>query len=124
LPPLASYNDRHTLAFQAEAGGHVVSATLAKRQRLEIEADKSSLPTHDVFPECKGTAYMQCSESGMHTLQSTFTSLSLICLQGYDKVQAHSSVTNACWDKTLSVLEKQPELAGLTQVTYVFSCAT
>ena len=91
-----------------------MSATLAKRQRLEDEEDKA--PTHDLFPECKGTAYMQCSQSGAHTLQSTYTPLSLVCLQGYARQQAHNSVSNACWDKTLSLLEKQPELAALPQV--------
>jgi len=89
---------------------------LAKRQRLEDETEEG--PTHDLFPECKGTAYMQCSRSGAHTLQSTFTTLSLVCLQGNAQEQAHRSVSNACWGNTLSLLEQQPELAALPQVQY------
>jgi len=92
-----------------------MSATLAKRQRLH-EANAQKTATTNAFPECKGTAYMQCSRTGVHTLQSTSTLLSMVRLQGLERDCAHKSISTTCWETTGSMLEKQPELAQLPQV--------
>jgi hypothetical protein len=101
-------------SLQAEAGGEQLAIDLAKRQRLDDEAMQAD--TVEQFPEFKETAYMHCSRTGAHNLQTTSIPLSLVGLHGFSRELAHRSISDKCWENTASLLQKQPELSKLPQV--------
>ena len=104
--------------MQAEAGSNHVASLLTKRQRLNEDSEADNRHT-----ETKDTAWMKCSRTSVHTLQSTSVPVSLVCLQGVDHREAPWVSTN-CWEKTVQLLVVQPELKELPQVNTLlaFTC--
>jgi hypothetical protein len=63
-------------------------------------------------------AWMKCSRSGLHALQS----ISLSGLQGVTRDKLSVPVSSTCWEDTQSLLNKQPKLSALPMVSGFFFC--
>jgi len=71
---------------------------------------------HTWYADKYGTAWMQGSRTGAHTLQAYGDQISLVFLAGGSKEQAHSSLSANIWDQSMKALSFQPELGRSPEV--------
>jgi len=66
--------------------------------------------------DSNGTAWMQTSQTGAHTLQACGSLISLVCLAGGNREQADTPVSDKCWSESQHLLAAQPETRYLPEV--------
>ncbi|KAF5832043.1 hypothetical protein DUNSADRAFT_12223 [Dunaliella salina] len=88
---------------EAGSSSHAVAMGLEERHPSPAE-EVASGAREDTY----GTAWMQTSQTGVHTLQACGCKICLVCLAGGSREEAHPSVSGSSWAQSDTLLVSQP----------------